>query len=77
MIGAPLVALFGDERGREVLYRIFPQTKQLSEEDQYGFELVKGASIEYLQWEVSKLEAARDSLNPTLGRRILKALGGL
>src|SRR5207253_4809668 len=45
MIGATLIALFGDadhlEVARWVLHRIYPETKQLSDDDQWGFELVK------------------------------------
>lgn len=77
MIGGTLITLFGEDTALYVLHHIFPHTKHLSEEDQWGFELVKGPGVEFLQWGVSKLEAHRDSANPTHGRRILKALGGV
>jgi hypothetical protein len=84
MLGATLIALFGVEGdpkqwdiAREVLHRIYPETKRLSDEDQWGFELVKGSRVAFLQWQISKLEAHRDAADPQHGRRILKALGGL
>lgn len=77
MIGATLIALFGADRASEVLHRIYPETKSLSEEDQWGWQLARGSEIEYLQWQVSKLEAHRDSQDPKLGRGILRVLGAL
>ena len=76
MIGATLIALFGEQLGCAVLHSVAPAAAELEEEDQYGFELNVGNEILYLQWEISKNEAARDAGNPLRGRSVLKTLGG-
>lgn len=77
MIGASLEMLFGEKRGREILHHLRPESVRLPDEDQLGYDLLTSGKVEYLQWKVTKLEEFRDSQDPVLGRRVLKALGGL
>jgi hypothetical protein len=77
MIGASLEMLFGEQRGREILHHLHPASRSLSDEDQLGYDLIRSGKVEYLQWKVSKLEENRDSQDPVMARRVLKALGGM
>ncbi|MDP9201169.1 MAG: hypothetical protein M3P26_04460 [Gemmatimonadota bacterium] len=76
MIGATLIALFGFDLGQVVLMAIAPTCTELEDHDQYGCELNTGPVVLWLQWPITKLEAARDAGHIGKGKRILKTLGG-
>lgn len=74
-IGGTFAALFDFHAGRIFLHRLFPETHPLSDDDLWGFEVVKADGYrQLLQIEVSKCEAGERWPDPPALRRVLRAM---